>query len=450
MKRWRRGAAAAFLIGAGLVLDAGAFAAQPAATDAVTLLADLHFADPAGGDVVVPAGEYRVTADGEALRLAPVGRGEALVLAAVRKTHEENLDAPVVIVDSGDAQDIQDLLYLALLLPDGGLLEATGSTTGVVGRGLRDRFKNRPRPIRNLVAATQQAIQSAVATGADFEAKGFESETGGSDPDAYTLLTTDRDTDAPYRHDIPSVPDSVELDAQSDVRTTVSANVLRYYDCESEFTGRRKTGLQLFGQCRLYVEDGTSRVKLRDVVETIRGSASQTFEWISTEFCRPSGGTVDMTLTIGVTGKLQSFGINSAAGLELSAFLESRARDSDEDWVVDATDKWSARAEAASQGVGIDAGPVSFGVSGYISAPLFVDEDVLFLMNDLELKPQYVYRVRVKAKAEATTGLKPLAAITAPGSGAMFPTQANFERYVRGSTRKDYGMAWKSLVITTD
>jgi len=95
-----------------------------------------HFLAPDGSDVVVPEGAYTVTAAESWLQLIPEGgqKQEAFLIEAEVTTHEERGDLPQVISSSGETEDWQ---HVALLLPDGRLLETLGTFSGMRPRGLQ-------------------------------------------------------------------------------------------------------------------------------------------------------------------------------------------------------------------------------------------------------------------------------------------------------------------------
>jgi len=122
---------------------------------AVTFLTDVHFTAPDGSDVVVAAARYRIEAGESSIRLQPLDGGEPVVVSAESSTHDQSISEPTVLVDAGDTDDTQGLVYLALFLPDGRHLTSVGSTTGIATRGkLANAWKNRPRPLKKVVRAS--------------------------------------------------------------------------------------------------------------------------------------------------------------------------------------------------------------------------------------------------------------------------------------------------------
>jgi hypothetical protein len=117
------------------VLLPSSFASGGPPAPQVAFEQSIHFLAPDGGDVVVPKGAYTVTAAEAWLQLIPEGgkRQEAFLLETEVSTHDEPGDLPQAITTSGDTEDLQ---YVVLLLPDGRMLEALGTFSGIRPRGL--------------------------------------------------------------------------------------------------------------------------------------------------------------------------------------------------------------------------------------------------------------------------------------------------------------------------
>lgn len=109
-----------------------ATAAEELIPPAVNLEKAVHFVAPDGSDVLMAAGLYQVEAAERTLRLIPIPGApkDVRVLEAQGMTHVEVVEAPVVVSEHTDA----DQYYLALMLPGGKGLVATGSYSGVRSR----------------------------------------------------------------------------------------------------------------------------------------------------------------------------------------------------------------------------------------------------------------------------------------------------------------------------
>lgn len=107
-------------------------AAEELIPPAVNLEKAVHFVAPDGSDVLMAAGLYQVEAAERTLRLIPIPGApkEVRVLEAQGMTHDEVVEAPVVVSEHTDA----DQYHLALMLPGGKGLVATGSYSGVRSR----------------------------------------------------------------------------------------------------------------------------------------------------------------------------------------------------------------------------------------------------------------------------------------------------------------------------
>jgi len=109
----------------------------------VKLPVPLHFLTPAGDDVEMGRGSYRV---GEAelwLKLVPVGEGaeSAILIEAMAGMHEKQL-AEVTAQLHQDPEN-SDVYHLALLLPEGSGFEAIGTVSGIRPRGFQMVFLNK-------------------------------------------------------------------------------------------------------------------------------------------------------------------------------------------------------------------------------------------------------------------------------------------------------------------
>jgi len=119
----------------------------------IELEKNIHFMTPNDEDVVVPPGFYTVEAAPGGLQLiegiTPHEAGEAFLIRANMRPYEEKVESPQTRSMPLD----EDAHYLALLLPDGQILETIGSYSGVRARG----GKWVADYIRELAAITKEA-----------------------------------------------------------------------------------------------------------------------------------------------------------------------------------------------------------------------------------------------------------------------------------------------------
>ena len=98
---------------------------------------EVHFLTPQGENAVVSSGMYRVESADGGLRLTPSvgGDDKAVTIQAEATTHEESVESSRLISTAGEG----DQHVVMLLLPDGQALQATGSYSGVSGRGAKKK-----------------------------------------------------------------------------------------------------------------------------------------------------------------------------------------------------------------------------------------------------------------------------------------------------------------------
>lgn len=109
----------------------GALAQQAATLPTVMVDRSIHFSNPEGSDVEIPAGTYHVEPEGESrLRLSASDGGSTLLIHAQPTTHTEAIESPIALtVASGE-----DTSHILLLMPDQTALDATGSSSAVRSR----------------------------------------------------------------------------------------------------------------------------------------------------------------------------------------------------------------------------------------------------------------------------------------------------------------------------
>ena len=116
----------------------------------IQIHAPVHFLSPDGSDIVITENTYEVEQAEQWLRLVPRNgaRSTAFLLEAKMNQHREDLETPLAISFPGEHDD---LLHLALLLPDGRNLETVGTYSGI-----------RPRGIWNKITKTRKRISTVV------------------------------------------------------------------------------------------------------------------------------------------------------------------------------------------------------------------------------------------------------------------------------------------------
>ncbi len=130
-----------------LCLSAGSVdASEPSDSLNISLKRTLHFLTVDGSDVLLRPGAYQVMASEDWLKLIPEdgGRHDAILLEAKVSRHEEDVEFPEALTSPGDSEDVE---YVALVLPNGRILEALGTSSGIRPRGLKfgrvSRYKTR-------------------------------------------------------------------------------------------------------------------------------------------------------------------------------------------------------------------------------------------------------------------------------------------------------------------
>ena len=107
------------------------------AASTVTLEQPVHFTSSDGTEVMVGIGTHEVeTLVGSRLRLNLEG-GETVLLNAQATTHNEEIEAPLAVMVSGEDPDV---VHMVLLLPNGQALDAPGSISGTRSRGFEPLF----------------------------------------------------------------------------------------------------------------------------------------------------------------------------------------------------------------------------------------------------------------------------------------------------------------------
>lgn len=133
--RWAIGLLLPILLSACTTAQGSATGTRPADERAALFLQldkPVHFTAPDGTPVLVPSDDYLVeqTTDAQ-LRLVPSSGGSPLLLAAEQVTHDIDLSAPIPLLAFND-----DARNVVLLMPNGTALDAAGSLSGLLTRGI--------------------------------------------------------------------------------------------------------------------------------------------------------------------------------------------------------------------------------------------------------------------------------------------------------------------------
>lgn len=108
----------------------------------ISLETATHFLSPAGEDVFIQPGTYKVEQAEGWIQFIPVGgeKTDAMLLEANLLTHTESVQTPTVLSYSGT----QDELVVTLLLPNNTGLEAVGTYSGIRSKAVRPLVSPRP------------------------------------------------------------------------------------------------------------------------------------------------------------------------------------------------------------------------------------------------------------------------------------------------------------------
>jgi len=101
----------------------------------ITIVEAVHFNDAEGEDILLPAGDYFVSAAESVLQLIRLADGETFNLAATSGQHSEEVSG-VIAVSAPGTDEFSDSHDIALLSSDGTVLEAVGSYSGIYAKGL--------------------------------------------------------------------------------------------------------------------------------------------------------------------------------------------------------------------------------------------------------------------------------------------------------------------------
>lgn len=157
----------------------------------------VHFSAPDGTPVSITPGGYIVEAGEQSLRLTVPDGESPLVVAASGGIHEEAIKGPALLsfAEEGDQADIH---HIVLLLPDGKSLDAVGTYSGIMPRGLKERLAQRPliQKAKQVKEAVQERIHErlfgeppAFSSGANAFNLAFKEQAVGAAPVNAYLLT---------------------------------------------------------------------------------------------------------------------------------------------------------------------------------------------------------------------------------------------------------------------
>jgi Lipase (class 3) len=130
----------------------------PLAASMIALEKTVHFNAPDGTSVAIDPGDYVVAAGDRSLRLNFPDSPSIIVVAASPGTHEEAIKSPTPL--SFAEEDQADIHHIVLLLPGGKSLDAVGTYSGIMPRGLGDRLAQRPL-IQKAIQA-KEAVQARI------------------------------------------------------------------------------------------------------------------------------------------------------------------------------------------------------------------------------------------------------------------------------------------------
>ena len=153
-----------------IIVTALAFTSLEAKKGAYPLTIELsqsvHFLNPKGEEVIATQGTYEVSEAETGLYLVPVKKEKAdkILVEAQENHHDEELASPMVVALPAEAWDKYILLFM---LPEGKVLEALGSYSGVRTRtvkgtsalGPKDRSAQLQQRYAKIVRLQQQKLQ---------------------------------------------------------------------------------------------------------------------------------------------------------------------------------------------------------------------------------------------------------------------------------------------------
>ena len=131
-----------------IIVTALAFTSLEAKKGAYPLTIELsqsvHFLNPEGEEVIAAQGTYEVSEAETGLYLVPVKEEKAdkILVEAQENHHDEQLASPMVVALPAEAWDKYILLFM---LPEGKVLEALGSYSGVRTRTVKDGSMLEPK-----------------------------------------------------------------------------------------------------------------------------------------------------------------------------------------------------------------------------------------------------------------------------------------------------------------
>ncbi len=125
----------------------------------VQINAPVHFLSPDGNDIVITENTYEVEQAEHWIRLVPRNGASstAFLLEAKTNAHEEDLETPLAMSFPGEDDD---LLHLALLLPNGRSLETVGTYSGIRPRGIWKKIQKTRKRISTVVKLRRPTNQS--------------------------------------------------------------------------------------------------------------------------------------------------------------------------------------------------------------------------------------------------------------------------------------------------
>ncbi|MBU1701916.1 MAG: hypothetical protein KJ970_07260 [Candidatus Eisenbacteria bacterium] len=125
----------------------------------IELQKPVYFPTVDGGMEFLEAGNYTLQRDGASLRIIPLGDDDGYVLSAEVMLHNQDIAGPVGLSIPGKGE-LFDIHMVVLLFPGGDALQAAGTYSGVMPRGIVSSAKNAARKARK---AAEEAARKAEA-----------------------------------------------------------------------------------------------------------------------------------------------------------------------------------------------------------------------------------------------------------------------------------------------
>ena len=117
----------------------------PSFATMITLEKSVHFNAPDAAVLAIDPGDYLVIAKDRTLQLSRLDRQPTLVITASSGTHDSaSLVTPIALSFGEEDGEHADIHHIVFLMPGGQSLDAAGTYSGIMPRGLGDRLAERP------------------------------------------------------------------------------------------------------------------------------------------------------------------------------------------------------------------------------------------------------------------------------------------------------------------